>query len=425
MEFLFLIAGLITGAIAMYFYAVWKQSSENEILRNKYIQQADTDKELRIKAEARLEAMQNNRSDDSKNLLNTVEAMAAKALKSNNEMFISMAKQVLEKYLVKAGSDLKNNRENLAGIIDPLKSSLNKHEQLIKALKTESNQTFGSMKTYLTALASQQQQLEKETSALVSALKAPKIRGRWGEIGLRRIVEFSGMNEYCDFKEQVSTATQNGMLRPDMIVNLPDKKKIVVDSKVPLNAYLEALETDSENKQRELGLKHTRAVEQHLKNLSSKSYWAQFNDSIDFVVMYIEVEPAFGMALMNNKNLLAQGINNRVIFATPTTLIALLQTVAYSWKQHTATENAIQIWKTAQEVYDRLQVFTGHIQKIGQSIDGLSKTYNQAVGSWDNRVMPGIRKMENLGISSETKDKQQLDAVEREIRTLRNNIDNS
>ncbi len=408
MEFIFLIIGAMVGAFAGYFFS---QRSFSSLL--------NAEKELRFKAEAKCEAMQNSASENDKNLTNSIQTLAAKALQSNNEMFISMAKQVLEKYLVKAGSDLQNNRENLAGIVEPLRHSLDKHELLVKTLSEQNSQTFGSMKTYLTQLAEQQHNLEKETSALVSALKAPKVRGRWGEIGLRRIVEFSGLSEYCDFTEQASVQTSDGMLRPDMIVHLPDRKKIVVDSKVPLNAYLESLEAESDEKRIEYALRHTKAVEQHLKNLSSKAYWSQFDDAIDFVVLYIEVEPAFGMALMNNKNLVTNAISNRVVFATPTTLITMLQTVAYSWKQHKATENAIEIWKTSQEIYDRLLTFTEYIQKIGQNVDSLSKTYNQAVGSWESRVMPGIRKMENLGINSEKKDLAELQSLERQVRELK------
>jgi DNA recombination protein RmuC len=227
------------------------------------------------------------------------------------------------------------------------------------------------------------------------------------------------MSSFCDFNEQVNRDTDDGRLRPDMIVNLPDNKRIVIDSKVPLNKYLEGIESESDETRKQCFMEHAKAVERHVKNLSSKAYWSQFDNSVDFVVLYIEVEPAFGAALFENNQLLLDAIQNRIVFATPTTLITLLQTVAFSWKQHTATENAIQIWQSAKEIYERLAIFTEYIQKLGTDINSISKTYNQAVGSWESRVMPAIRKMENLGISSEKKTIQEIQPVESITREIK------
>ena len=269
-------------------------------------------------------------------------------------------------------------------------------------------------------LSKSQKSLEKETGALVTALKSPKVRGRWGEIGLKRIVEFSGMSHYCDFDEQVNKNTDDGALRPDMIVNLPENRKIIVDSKMPLNAYLDALEAEEELTKQELMKNHAKAVALHVKNLSAKAYWSQFDNSIDFVVLYIEVESAFSAALSVNPRLIVEGLQNKIVFATPTTLITMLQTVAYSWKQQKSGENAQQIIQSSHEVFERIAIFNEYIQKIGTNISSLVKTFNQSVGSWEGRVLPSIRKVEALGLKSENRKIESLEKIESSVRKIEN-----
>ncbi len=400
--------------------------AEQELLaekerRKETEQELLAEKERRMKAEAEIKAFLSKNSSQDTAIKNMMEAVAAKAMQTNSETFLKMAKQVMGNYIGAAGNTIKENKHNLSAVIEPLRQKLDKQEALVRELENHNNRTFGSLKNYLEQLNKGYNLLAKETSTLSTALKAPKVRGRWGEIGLKRLVEFSGMSNYCDFDEQLTTNTEHGKLRPDMIVNLPDRKKIVVDSKVPLNAFLEAIETDDEALKAELAKKHRRAVEQHLKNLASKAYWAQFEDTVDFVVMYIEVEPAFGLALSENKNLVTDAMSNRIVFATPTTLITLLQTVSYSWKQHKATENATKIWQQSKEIYERMANFADYFRKIGSGLNNLNKTYNQAVGSWESRIMPSLRKMEQLGVSSEKKEikpTEEQDIVPRELRKL-------
>ncbi len=419
MEILFLIIGIIIGAIVAWLLANKQLSIDFDAKKQKLFKQFDIEKERRINAEAQLNALQQQDVNGGNRIKDTIEAAAVKALGSNSKAFMNLAQQTMEKYMLKASSDLNHNKETIAQMLDPLKEKLDKHEALVKELENHSSKTFGSLKTYLVELGKSQQRLAREASALSTALKAPRVRGRWGEIGLKRIVEFSGMSSYCDFEEQVHVENNDKRYRPDMIVNLPDNKRIVIDSKVPLNAFLEAIETGSEAERKELTLKHTKAVERHVKELSSKSYWSQFDDSVDFVVLYIEVEPAFALAMATNKNLVLDAIKNKIVFATPTTLITLLQTVSYSWKQHTATENALEIWKSAREFYNRMAIFGEYMNKVGIGLNNLNKTYNQAVGSWENRVIPGIKKLESLGITKEKRSVNSLSQIETTPRELK------
>ncbi len=383
-------------------------------------QQLENERILRHKAEAELTAREKQFLLQEQHLKESFTAASASAMETGNKIFLQLANQTFEKYFNTASSEQKNSRQELELILSPLKEALNKQENLVKVLEQNSNKTFGSIKTYIEALVESQTKLQKETTALVGALKSPKVRGRWGEIGLRRIVEFSGLSSYCDFQEQVNTHTENASLRPDLIVNLPDNKKIVVDSKMPLAAFLDALETDNEKEKAIYIASHARAVAQHVKDLSQKSYWQQFQGAVDFVVLYIEVEPALGMALTENKNLIAEAIQNRIVFATPTTLVALLQTVAFTWKQHTATENAVAIWNNARELYNRLIIFTEHLQKTGIQLNATVKSYNQAIASWESRVIPAIKRLEEKGIDSSKKEIPQLNDVETLTRQFRN-----
>ncbi len=411
-EFIFLITGIIIGGFAAWYTATTRTENKFQQKIKEYEKHLREETEKRIRYETELSILKNTQNHSSDNF----EAIAAKALQNSSEMFLKLANETMQKFSGKAESNFHGTKNAIEGIIKPLQTSLVKHEQLISEMRVGNSQTFGSIKSYLQELAKSQKSLERETGALASALKSPNVRGRWGEIGLRRIVEFSGMTEFCDFEMQANIKSENKSYRPDMIVKLPGGKHIAADSKVPLNAYLDMIEAENEEDKKRFAKQHAKAVMRHVKELSSKAYWSQFDNSIDFVVLYMEVEPAFGAALTENKNLFAEAAANRIVFATPATLIALLQTVAFSWKQQTATENARKIWKQSNEIYERLAAFSDYLQKIGSGIEGLAKTYNQAVGSWERRVQPSIRKMEDLGASSEKKKLKELQPSETQIR---------
>ena len=420
MEFIiYLIIGLIIGFL---FGKFWKES-RLKLKYQKQLRQIENQwneeklKNAQTQSYLNTEKQLNKLVNDQ--LKDTFESLAAKVSRSNNQTFIELAKETLKGLIVKAEEDYTHRSESINQLIKPLKESLDKHEKLVVDFQKGNNEAIGSLKSYLEELGKSQKSLEKETGALVTALKSPKVRGRWGEIGLKRIVEFSGMSHYCDFEEQVNTHTEEGQMRPDMIVNLPENRRIVVDSKVPLNAYLNALESENDLDKKQFLKDHAKAVATHMKNLSAKAYWSQFDDSIDFVVLYIEVESAFSAALSENHHLIIEGLKNRIVYATPTTLISLLQTVAFSWKQQKAGENAHKIIQSSRDLQERIAAFNEFLNKIGQNLNVLVKTYNQSIGSWEGRVLPGVKKMEELGVKAEKKKLKELTQIDRKIRDLK------
>jgi DNA recombination protein RmuC len=241
------------------------------------------------------------------------------------------------------------------------------------------------------------QALDKGTQNLISALKSSSMRGRYGEIGLRRVVEFAGMTEHCDFVEQVSTASEGGMLRPDMIIKLPEKKTIIVDSKTPLDAYMKAFETDNEAEQLVFLGQHAAAVKDHLRRLSGKAYWSQFADSPDYVVLYMQIESSFAAALQSDPTLIEEAIRHKIIFATPTTLITLLRTVGFIWQQRNVADNIEQIRDAGIELYNRTTVLLGHFSKVGGGLKSAVENYNSAVASLESRFTPQAKKLHALG----------------------------
>ena len=418
-QFLFLSIGLIIGFLIGKFWSESKlrNSLNNDLRKIEY--QLSEEKIFGAQLKAKLENESELNKTIQEHLKSTFDSLSAKVLQSNNETFIQLANETMKGFLMKAENDYSKRSEAINFVIKPLKESLERHEKLVLEFQNGNSKAMGSLKSYLEELGKSQKSLEKETGALVSALKNPKVRGRWGEIGLKRIVEFSGMSHYCDFEEQTSANTDEGSLRPDMIVNLPENRKIIVDSKVPLNAYLDAIETPDDKEKAQYLTAHSKAVNIHMKNLAGKAYWSKFDHSIDFVVLYIEVESAFAAALHENPRLITDGLQNRIVFATPTTLITLLQTVAYSWKQQKAGENAKKIFDSGRELHERLINFNSYMQKLGQNLNSMVGTYNQAVGSWESRVSPSIKKMEELGALSEKKSITELDLIEKSTRALK------
>lgn len=416
---LFLIIGLSVGFFIGKFLTEGKLKHDLSGKLREVENKLNDEKIKNVQLQSKIEKESDLNKVMNDHLKSTFESMSQQVMQSNNKAFIQLANETMKGFVIKADSEHKNRTESINHLIKPLKESLDRHEKLVLEFQNGNNKAMGSLKTYLEELGKSQKSLEKETGALVSALKNPKVRGRWGEIGLKRIVEFSGMSEFCDFSEQTSTNTEDGRLRPDMIINLPENRKIIVDSKVPLNAYLDSLETVDETEKKQLITNHAKAVLAHMKNLSGKAYWSQFDNSIDFVVLYIEVESAFATALHENTQLVMEGLQNRVVFATPTTLIALLQTVAYSWRQQKAGENAKKIIDSSRELHERMLVFNKHIHKLGQNLNSTIGVYNQAVGSWETRVTPSIKKMEELGVASDKKEFQDLKKVEKTSRELK------
>jgi DNA recombination protein RmuC len=324
--------------------------------------------------------------------------LARDSLQSNSEMFLQLARERLARQQSDASQALKEREVAIETLVRPIREALAKTEAQIQAIERDRIDAFATLKTQMEVLAGGQHSLSRETRNLVTALRRPDVRGQWGEITLRRLVELSGMTSRVDFTEQMHRNTESGAIRPDMVVHMPEQRDIVIDVKTPLDAYLAAVEAQTDEERTSQLRRHTQIVGARIRELSSKQYWAQFERSPDFVVLFLPGDQFLSAALQENPGLLDDSLRQNVMLATPTSLVALLKTVAYGWRQTILAENAAEVRSLGEELYRRLAVFGEHLGRLGKSLGSSVETFNKAVGSLEQQVLPAARRFEGLGL---------------------------
>ena len=361
-----------------------------------------TERDGRIRAEERLEAERKNLEEQRRildeaqvKLKDAFKALSSDALKESRQEFLGQADQRLK----------------------PIQDLLAKYEEQLRQVEKARNDAYGGLREYLEALKAAHQGLQKETHQLSTALRSPTVRGRWGEVTLRRVVELAGMSSYCDFDEQVSVETEEGRLRPDMTVRLPNDRVIIVDSKAPLEAYMDAVEASDEAGRKAALGRHTQALRAHVRALCQKAYWSQFDNAPDFVVLFLPGESFFIAALEEDRSLMEDAFRSNVVLASPATLFALLKAVATGWQEHALAENAEKIADVGRELYERVRVFAENFRDVGSGLRSAAKAYDAAVGSYLSRLEPGARKLAELGASS-GKELPDVETVEGPTRAL-------
>ena len=342
---------------------------------------------------------------------NAFAGLSQRALQENNTQFLQLAQETMGRFQQSAQVDLEYRKEAVEELIKPIQEALDRTNQQVNQIEKNRHETFGALNEQLKSIAGEQNNLRQETRKLVTALRRPEVRGQWGEISLKRIAELAGMVEYCDFTEQQHKADKDRAIRPDMIVNMPDARQLIIDAKTPMDAYLDAASTEDDAERKIQLIRHAKIVRDHMRELASKRYWDQFKDAPDFVILFIPGDQFLSAALEHDKSLLADSLSERVILSTPSSLVALLRAVAFGWKQERLAENAGKIRELGEELYKRVAVYTEHMTRLGKTLNNSVEHYNKAVGSLERSVLPGARRFSELGIQ-EKKEIPKTDMIE-------------
>jgi DNA recombination protein RmuC len=351
-------------------------------------------------------------------LSDSFKALASEALQSNNQAFVALAKSELAQHQIKAREELDKRTTAIDSLVKPINESLTKVGTKIEELERDRAQAHGALFNHLKNVTAQQEELRRETHNLVTALRAPHTRGRWGEMQLRRVCEMAGMIRHCDFSEQETVAADDSRLRPDVVVKLPGDKRVLIDAKVPLAAYLDAIEARDEDARKLHMQSHARQMRDHIKKLSAKGYW-NYEDAPEFVVMFVD-EAMYRAAIEEAPSIIEEALEQHVLITTPTSLLALLRTIGYSWRQERLAESAREVANLGRELHSRLGTFASMLGKLGRALNTSVGAYNAAVGSFDSRVMVSARKLEEHGAASETKELDappQVDVMPRVVQT--------
>jgi DNA recombination protein RmuC len=436
MDWLFLLIGIVVGGAAAWFLgkaqardslAIVRQQidqKDREILdlRKMYDEERVGHASLKSKLEEKEQALTAQKTyiaESEKKLSDSFAALSRDALLSNSQVFLDRAKSELANLVTDAKGDLGKRQQAIDDLLKPLNEVLNRYNDQVQRLEESRQKAYGSLDQQLKSVATTTESLQKETGNLVQALRAPQVRGRWGELTLRRVVELAGMTKYCDFTEQLSVDTDSGRLRPDMIIHLPGGRDIVVDAKVPLVAYLDMIAATNDE-DRGLHLKrHAGQAREHMRKLATKEYWNQFDKAPDFVVMFIPAESFFSAAAELDRLLIEDGIRNNIILSSPTTLIALLRTIAMGWRQEQLAENTKQIGALGAEIYERIATFVRNFAAVGSSLEKATEAYNKSVGSLESRVLVSARKFKELGTTTQNDipEISQIEHIPRSIET--------
>ncbi|GAB4150125.1 MAG: DNA recombination protein RmuC [Planctomycetota bacterium] len=424
------LAGLIGGGIIVYFVLegkraeAKKQASDARLKAEVATESLNLAKEQLQKTESRMEQLQKElrevseaktRAETEKDqaelrlreekvlleearakLTDAFKALASETLRSTSSDFLKLAKENFDKFIAEAKMDIGKKEEAIQGLVKPISESLKSYEEHLRELEKEREGAYSGLIEHIKNLSEANEKLRKEADNLVTALRKPQVRGNWGEMTLRRVVELAGMTDFCDFEEQVSVSSDDGRLRPDLVVRMPQGREIVIDAKVSLDAYLDAIEAPDEKSRKVALARHVDQVRKHISNLCDKKYFEKFEKAPEFVVMFIPGESLFSAAVEASPDIFEEAIEKRVVLATPTTLFALLRAIAYGWRQEQITRNAEEISKLGKDLYERISTYAKHMARVGEGISTAADSYNKAVGSLERNVLPQARRFKDL-----------------------------